>query len=203
MTGPRRLDRAVILARGDSARMGRPKGLCRLPDAPECFLSRVVRLYAARNMPVAVVTRPDLLDDYRAAIADLMVADWIGHPRGGGTAATVLAAVAALDGRATHLWLHPVDLPLVSPDSLDRLAALSDSEPESILVPRHAGRRGHPVLTPLAPWRDLDPAGHPGPMRDLLALGPAPLKWVDLPDPGVFRDFDTPGDLSTPHPDGR
>lgn len=198
MTAVARWDRAVILARGDSARMGGPKGLCRLPGEADPFLVCIARLHAARGVPVAVLTRPDLLEIYRAGAGDAPVADWLVHPRGGGTATTVLAAVAALDGRATHLWLHPVDLPLVASATLERIAALSAAAPGEILVPRYRGLRGHPVLTPLAPWRGLDPVDHPGPMRDLLAGGEAPLRFVDVPDPGICRDFDAPADLAFP-----
>ena len=51
-----RADHAVILARGDSRRMGVPKGLCRLPDDPQCFLGRIVQLYRLPGLPVSIVT---------------------------------------------------------------------------------------------------------------------------------------------------
>ena len=41
----RRRDWAVVLARGESRRMGRPKGLCSAPDDPRPFLQRVYDLY--------------------------------------------------------------------------------------------------------------------------------------------------------------
>ena len=65
MTRERR-DWGVILARGDSARMGRPKGLCRLPGDAASFLASICGLYARAGLPVAVVTRPDLGSLYRA-----------------------------------------------------------------------------------------------------------------------------------------
>ena len=197
MSDPRR-DWAVILARGDSRRMGRPKGLCRLPDDPVPFLVRVARLHAERGVPVIVVTQPGLEAVYREGAPEALVAEWLLHPRGPGTAATVLAAAAALDERASHLWLHPVDLPLVRPETLDRLAARSRTAPGTVWIPRHGARRGHPVLMPLAPWRGLDPDGHTGPMRDLLADGAAPQGFLDVPDPGICHDFDVPGDLDLP-----
>jgi CTP:molybdopterin cytidylyltransferase MocA len=145
---------------------------------------------------VAVVTLPELADLYRDCVAAEAVDDWILHAAGGGTAATCLAAAQRLADRATHLWLHPVDLPLVAGETLAALAARSMAEPGEILVPRQGGVRGHPVLTPLPPWRGLSPADHPGPMRDLLAACAAPLRFVDVPDPGVRLDFDRPEDLA-------
>ena len=190
-----RHDWGVILARGDSTRMGRPKGLCRLPDDDLTFLDRICRLYTRAEMPVVVVTRPDLAAIYREAIPGAAVAEWVLFERGGGTAASCLAAVEALADRATHLWLHPVDLPMVRDDTLAHLADVSVATSDSILIPHHKTSRGHPVVTPLAPWRGLEPVEYTGSMRDLIDTHAAAVLRVLLQDPGICWDFDNPEDL--------
>jgi len=176
--------------------MGRAKGACRLPGESQTFLARVCALHRRAGHRTAVVTLPDLEPLYQDCLPGEEVDLWIPHPAGGGTAATCLAAASRLEGRASHLWFHPVDLPLVADATLKALARASRAEPGTILVPRHAGLRGHPVVSPLAPWRELSPADHPGAMRDLLDRCGAALRFVEVPDPGVRRDFDTPGDLA-------
>ncbi|MBC8423154.1 NTP transferase domain-containing protein, partial [bacterium] len=142
--------------------------------------------------------RPERAPPPGAAVPAGVVDAWILHPAGGGTAATCLAAVGGLDGRASHLWFHPVDLPLVAEATLRTLADLSRDDPEKILVPRHAGGRGHPVISPLSPWRGLSPADHPGDMKGLIDRCETGFRYADVPDPGIRRDFDDPEDLAGP-----
>lgn len=198
-----RRDWAVILARGDSARMGCPKGLCRLPGEPDgpAFLARIAGLYAGLGWPVAVVTKPELVEPYRSAAAAAPAAAirWIARPGGGGTAASVAAAVSELATEATHLWLHPVDLPEVSPATVAQLAARSRACPVGVLVPTHGGAPGHPVVLPMAVGRDLAGTAPGGAMRDLLLAWTAPgsarraeMLEVEIADPGVTADRDVP-----------
>ncbi len=212
MTGGRagRIDRAVVLARGASRRMGMPKGLCRLPGEPGTFIERIVDLYARMDIPAAVVTLPELRPAYEDLGLD-PAPRWIEAGPGGGTAVTVMAAVAELGGVATHLWLHPVDLPLVRPRSLAGLARRSAADPGAVVVPRCEGRRGHPVVIPVGPFAslagDASPAAR-GPMRDLIRAAAdsgtgAPVLFLDLDDPGLVRDFDTPDALEGAGPDNR
>ncbi len=201
MTGDARCDVAVVMARGASRRMGQPKGLCRLPGDVATLLQRVVALHRGAGRPVAVVTLPQLWADYAGVVDDAGRLRWILAPPGGGTATTALAALRALP-EATHLWLHPVDLPGVRPATCARLAALSAEAPGAIIAPVHAGRPGHPVLLPAQPFRPLaERLGSgplPGAMRDLLRgdAAPAPLHRVAVDDPGVIDDFDSPEDLA-------
>lgn len=194
-----RSDWAVILARGDSRRMGRPKGAVRLPDDPRPLLARVAALYEGGGWPLAVVTTPALADVYRALWPGAAAARWIIGPRGEGTAASVASALVVLGDQASHLWLHPVDLPHVWPQTLALLAALSARLPEAALTPHWRGRPGHPVVVPTAPLRDLAAQPLGGAFRDVLlarARGPArtgpTLAIVAVSDPGVVADHDGP-----------
>ncbi len=194
----RRQDWAVVLARGDSSRMGRPKGTCRVPGGRETFLSRICELHRRAAHEVAVVTLPELGPTYEACVHPATVTEWILHPPGGGTAASCLAAVHRLADRATHLWFHPVDLPLVSSATIRHLAAVSAAAADELLIPRHEGLRGHPVVSPLRPWLGMRPDDHPGAMRSLIEQCGSPVRFVDLPDSGIRLDFDRPEDLTDP-----
>ncbi len=187
-----RRDWAVILARGDSRRMGAPKGLVVLPDDPRPLLRRVAELHDGDGRPLCIVTTPALAAAYAGALPRRLRPVWALHPPGGDTAASVLAAVARLGDRATHLWLHPVDVPQVAVATCRLLAAASRGAPSAIIVPFFGDGRGHPVVLPAAPWRGCDPADHDGPMRDLFATAGVPVLRQAVDDPGVGRDFDSP-----------
>jgi CTP:molybdopterin cytidylyltransferase MocA len=197
-----RRDWAVILARGESRRMGRPKGLCRLPGEARSFLTRIVDLYGEMAFPLAVVTTAAMGEAYRAELPGAPVR-WLERPAGRGTAFSVVAALEALAAEATHLWLHPVDLPRVTAASLDALLARSAAEPGTVLVPEREGRPGHPVVLPVAPFLRLRGVVRDGDMRpwllELTAPGPdrmAPLVAVPLRDEGIVTDYDSPASLT-------
>jgi len=191
-----RRDLALILARGESRRMGRPKGLCVADDDPRPLIVRVAAPYLERDGCVAVITTPDLVDAYAAVLDDPRVL-WIAAPGGGGTARSVLIGRDALADRVTHLWLHPVDLPRVRPATLTALAERSGGDPGAAYAPECGGRPGHPVVLPKnlagADWPD----DHDGAMRDLFADGPGLPNRVVCDDPGVTDDLDTPDDLGS------
>ena len=194
-----RRDHAVILARGASRRMGRPKGLCEAPSGEGTLLQAVAALYAEFGLPLLVVTTAELGGLYRPLLSAQPRVAWAFAPAGGDTAATVAAALTALGEAATHLWLHPVDLPGVSRRTLDRLAAVSRGAPSAVVTPEHDGVPGHPVVLPAAPFADLRGTAPAGRMRDLLAArarGEGGLRIamiaVAVPDAGVIADLDAP-----------
>jgi CTP:molybdopterin cytidylyltransferase MocA len=192
VNGDDRRDWAVILARGESRRMGAPKGLVVLPDDPRPLLLRVAELHDACGRPLCIVTTPALAAAYAGALTRSLRPVWALHPAGGDTAASVLAAVARLRGRASHLWLHPVDVPQVTAATCGQLAAASRRDPAAVIIPVFGTGRGHPVVAPLAPWLDRDPAEYDGPMRDLIAATAVPVLRLPVADAGVVRDFDRP-----------
>jgi len=197
-----RRDWGVILARGDSQRMGQPKGLCRAEDDHRPFLQRIHDLYAGLGWPLAVVTQPELREVYSFLLRWQQIR-WILRERGLGTAASVGAALLVLRGMATHLWLHPVDLPAVRPATLAHLGAISSRYPEAVLVPVHEQRPGHPVVLPTLTMGRLADPGLPGSMRAQLRRwcgeGPgrlAPLHHIAVEDIGVITDHDEPESLA-------
>jgi len=189
-----RQDAALILARGESRRMGKPKGLCIADDDPRPLLARVFDTHSAAGHPVTVVTSAGLADPYEQTLGDRR-AVWLILEPGQGTARSVLAGVTALSDRATHLWLHPVDMPTVSAATMLLLAEQSRLRPEAVVIPEHNGVPGHPVVLPVRPVDGSWPADAPGAMRSLLHEGPCPVVTVSCDDPGVVDDMDTPEDL--------
>ena len=201
-----RLDCAVIMARGQSSRLGYPKGMATLGPGQPPFLVLVDSLYRELGFSRLIVTLPSLKDAYQALLGPEPVATWLVEPEGGDTALTLLAAWRYL-GRhlqpPTHVWAHPVDLPLVKPLTVAMIKQESDRHPEQVVRPVHDCQPGHPVVIPgfILDSLESDTSGEDlcGPMRQLLArLGSAAVLDFPVKDQGVVRDFDDPGDLKNP-----
>ncbi len=191
-------DWTVILARGASTRMGFPKGLCRLPGMTDCFLVQIATLHQEAGHSVAVATTSGLYTHYAPVLDGKVRVRWLLGPAGQGTAQTVKAAANLFAAEPRHLWLHPVDMPLVSLSVLAALREQRRRRPEAVIVPEHKGQPGHPVILPPALLATLCRQAPGGNLRTWLlavtAPGPAqsaPLLSPSLPDESIVTDFDT------------
>ena len=200
-----RREAVVVLCRGQSRRLGRPKALACTATDPRPMLRRVVELYAGFFAgPVLVVTTEALRQDCTALVADLPAVRVAGGPAGGDTARTLGLAwddLRRLVPPYTHIWVHPVDLPLVGPRTLAQLGAVSAAAPTRVVRPTWAGQPGHPVILPVSVLCLFAPEAHlsAGPWRDLMQAAVvegrlAPPVTVAVADPGVILDHDGPGD---------
>jgi len=106
-----------------------------------------------------------------------------------GLSTSVKAAVTALLDRRCIVWMLG-DMPCVKPATV---AAVAGRCKGGLVVPTYRGVRGNPV----ASCRDVYPLalaleGDVG-LRAL--FGRVPVEAVEVEDPGILVDVDTPGDL--------
>lgn len=172
---------AVILAAGASSRMGFPKAI--LHYQGETFLARWVRLFrphAERLVVVAGEHLPRIAPHVPAGVVIVRNPD----PARGMMSSLQCGLEQA--GEARQIWFTPVDLPLVRPETLARLATVAGE----VVIPCHGEHRGHPVRVSRAVANALLalPAAEP-PNRFLRAQQPV---LVQVDDPGVCRDVDDP-----------
>lgn len=200
-----RREAVVILCRGESRRLGRPKALASTGTDARPLLRRVAELYAGcLDAPVLVVTFDDLRQACAALVADLASVKVVGGAAGGDTARTLGLAwehLRRLEPPCSHVWAHPVDLPLVGPRTLAQLGAVSAAAPAHVVRPTWAGQPGHPVILPASLLERLAPEALrcPGPWRELMQPAVAdgrvaPPLMVAVADPGVVLDHDSADD---------
>jgi CTP:molybdopterin cytidylyltransferase MocA len=199
-----RCDAVVVLARGAGRRMGGPKFGLKLPGDSRTFLERIIDLYDAAGWPVTAVVGPGQGTNAVCPGRGIRILE---GPDGGDTALTMVMAWKAdvlAFAPPTHWWAHPVDLPLVAPETIEHLASVSLGRPRAIVRPVFEGAIGHPVVLPRSVLQGLagNPAFHDGPLRrylDRLAGQESDREIVleNVSDQGVVRDFDDPVDLET------
>lgn len=200
----------VLLAAGRSRRMGGADKLMLPTGSPhgaEPLLRRAARLYLELGLPLTVVVRPDHAAP-AAALAGLDVA-WAINPllptgADDGQQASVLAGLRAAPAAAGGVLVALADQPLLTPaDIAALLACFSAHAGGRIVVPRHAGQRGNPVILPGALARALA-AGGVAP-RAHIDAHPDQVIWFEAETDHFTRDIDTPEDaarLLPPQPAG-
>ncbi len=193
----------VILAAGAGKRLGGPKALLVWPgpkgDERPLAIAHAEERLAAESGRVLVVTRREtmrpLLPFVRPGI-DLLASDAADEL---GPAGSLAFAVPRL-GDAELVVVTPVDTPPARAETVARLLAALAADPALLAArPVAHGRTGHPVVLrrdALASYAKAGvPIAEPPPLRDhLRALGPA-CGAVDVADPGVLIDLDTPADV--------
>ena len=181
----------VILAAGESRRLGEPKALARLGPRPA--LAQLIEAATRVDPRPLVVTGAHACEIEAAGpwSADLLPnPDWELGRTGG------LARAAALRG-GRDLLVAPIDVPLVPPEVFAGLAeawVAAGSPAGGWLAPRHGERFGHPLVLGrglAARLASLDPDA---PLRELRSEARPLLSW-DCSWREVLDDLDTPADL--------
>lgn len=182
---------AIILAAGASSRMGTPKALLHWQNST--FLESIYhRCRIAGITDIVVVTGAA-----SAAIHDshqhLKVA-WAEnpHPEQGMLSSVRCGLQAVPDD--IHIMLCLVDHPAVTIETYRTL--ITTAAPDRIVIPVHAGRHGHPVIFGTGFLHELRDDDCPDGARTVVRNHPEAIFEMDVDDPGVLWDIDTPEEYS-------
>ena len=110
--------------------------------------------------------------------------------------ASIEIGLAHLSGRPepSALLLTPGDLPGLGKMAVARVIEASIRGPGRIILPRHAGKRCHPVLFPWALAGEIPRLPTGVGVNALLAAHPDEIEVVEVDDPAILDDLDTPAD---------
>jgi nicotine blue oxidoreductase len=181
---------AIVLAAGEGRRMGGPKAL--LAYAGDSFLAHACRLLARPGVAEVVAVIGAEADRVRAeakvpaSVSVVENARW----REGMLSSVWRGLDAAEEKKADGVLLHPVDHPLVSPGTVDRVVAALQAGAFAA-VPTHGGRRGHPGGFGREALRALRSAPPERGARAILADHAERVVHVEG-DPGCVLGLDTP-----------
>jgi len=185
---------AVILAAGESRRMGEPKAL--LPYQGLTFVEHLLAVTAHPRVGIHRVVlganAGEIRDKLKLDPASIVVnPDW---PKG--QLSSLQAAIRSLPAKLTEgLILCPVDHPLVSAYLVSELIAAFDSSGKLIVLPTFEGRRGHPVIFRASLYAELLAASPDVGARQVVWAHADSLIQVPTEEEGTILNLNDPGTM--------
>jgi molybdenum cofactor cytidylyltransferase len=186
---------AVILAAGESSRMGRPKALLLIEGVR--FIERIVNALKSTHVGRIVVVLGHHAEEMRQKIADLPVEVVINPDYQRGQLSSLVAAIRSLDSSHTPekidgILVHLVDHPYLSPALVNSMIDRFYETKKLIVAPRYRGRRGHPVIFSRSLFSELLNTPLDQGAKAVVHAHRKDTLEIDTEDEGVTIDIDTP-----------
>ena len=189
---------AIVLAAGESRRMGSPKALLPFPEpdgTESTFLGHLLRVFDATPARPIVVVLGHHRETLRRELDFSNARVVVNESYRDGMLSSILAGLEALSGEPVDgALVCPVDHPDASPAVVDTLIARFERERPPVILPTFEGRRGHPVLFSSAVFSELHAAPKEVGARRVVWDHEGDLVEVEVSHGGVTIDIDTPDD---------
>ena len=183
---------AMILAAGESRRMGMPKPLLRYGDTTflEQILS-VVRRSAVDGVTVVLGAHRQMI---RASV-DLSQTDVvINEDYRQGQLSSLIVGLKSVPPETEAVLVFLADHPFITVEVVNRIVSAFRETKSPIVVPVFETRRGHPALFARSMFDELVNAPVEEGARHVLYSNEEKVLEVEVPDPAVLSRIDTPED---------
>jgi molybdenum cofactor cytidylyltransferase len=183
---------ALILAAGESKRMGRPKML--LPFGGSTILETVIAAALRSSVDRTMVVVGAERERIGRVLENYPVEPVFNPDYGRGMLSSVQAGFEALPPEARAALVMLGDQPAVTESIIDTLIRAFTRTGSALVVPVFSGRRGHPLLIGARfreEVRGLPPAIG---LRQLVRDHPEAVLEVPVQEDGILQDIDDPGD---------
>ncbi|HAV77794.1 MAG TPA: hypothetical protein DCX53_10645 [Anaerolineae bacterium] len=184
---------AIILAAGDSKRMGHPKML--LPWGNKSVLTHVVYVFHQAGLDNIFIITGGARKRVENDVSHLNVKTIYNQDFAKGEMLSSLqCGIRAIPNWTQGILIGLGDQPQVQAESVRRVCEVFLETQSNIVVPSYQMRRGHPWLVARPLWDKLLQMTAPNSPRDFLNSHHDEIQYVDVDDPGVLADLDTPND---------
>lgn len=185
---------AIVLAAGESRRMGQPKLLMLIDGKP--VLHHVINALAVAPIDEVVVVVGRYVEEVLAVVIDHPVGVVENRDYAQGMLSSVRAGLRALSSSPEAVLVAPGDQPAIESMWVERLVASFRRVGGGIHVPSYRGRRGHPMLFDGTYIAEILTTYDDQGLRGLLRAHAGEVHEVAIADDGIFEDLDTPDDFA-------
>ena len=187
---------AIVAAAGMSRRMGEPKQL--LPWGEGTVIEAVVNtLAAAAAEPVVCIIGHQALQMRAALRKSSAQIVYNSAYAQGEMLSSYQAGIQWLieqGNRASGLLLALSDQPHLPMEVVRDVCTVARTQPDAIVIPSHQMRRGHPIYLPRRFWSQALKLPKDATLRTLIQQHDDAVFYVNLNQPAILADLDTPED---------
>lgn len=184
---------AIILAAGESKRMGKPKQL--LAYKSKTLIERAVDTVLASEVDETVVVIGHQAEAIKSLLKKRPVKLVFNERYREGMSASLRTGIENVSPGAEAVLIMLGDLPGLTPDVVNHLITSFHQRKGGIIVPAHLGRRGNPVLFDIKYKPELMSLKGDVGAKQLLASHPADVHEVEVDSDSILTDIDTEEDL--------
>lgn len=179
----------IILAAGESRRMGKPKQL--LPLGKTTILEQTIDNYLNSEVHDVVVVLGYRAEEILSLITKRPVRVAVNSAYREGMSTSIVAGLGLISDNAQGIMLALADQPFIDSQTINRLVESFGAGDKSIIVPAYQGRRGHPVIFSIKYKEELlslkgDIGG-----REIIYRHPDDVLEVAVNCEGICVDIDT------------
>lgn len=183
---------AVILAAGESKRMGRPKLV--MPFGSSTIIGNVISNIPGDIVEGKIMVLGGWMDEILEATAGLKVKHCFNEDYKEGMLTSVRCGIAALPKDAEAVLIYPGDQPGIPPEVTVLLIREREKTGKGILISVHDRKRGHPILIDKKYFSEINTLDEGIGLRGLSMRHPDDIFEVETVNEIVLRDIDTPED---------
>ena len=190
---------AIILAAGQSKRMGEPKML--LPWGSSTVLGQVITTFQKAGLEdILVVTGGASLQVDEIVKGHGVRSIFNPEYAGGEMLSSLQLGLAAQKPETQATLIGLGDQPQVQAETVRQISETFLQSRARLIVPSFEMRRGHPWLIERSLWQELLEMKAPRTPRDFLNSHATEIRYIDVDTPSILADLDTPADYQKSHP---
>jgi molybdenum cofactor cytidylyltransferase len=183
---------AVILAAGESKRMGQPKML--MPWGKSTILQTVVSTFQAAGVDDILVVTGGARRQVEALVGKSVQTVFNENFASGEMLSSLQAGLAAKKHEARAALIGLGDQPQVQTRTVERILQEYARTNAPLIVPSYQMRRGHPWFVARELWDEILKMHAPDSPREFLDKHARDIHYVELDTPTILQDLDTPED---------
>lgn len=180
---------AVILAAGESKRMGTPKML--LPFNGSTMIRNVIQNVSESDISKIMVVLGAHKEKISMEIEKLPVRTCFNDDFRQGMLTSVKCGVRNLPSGFDAVLVFQGDQPLIRPATINKIINSYTSSNKGLAIPVYKNRRGHPPLVDKKYTIDIEKISPDKGLNTLAEQYSHDVLEVETDDPGILRDFDT------------
>lgn len=192
---------AIILAAGESKRMGQPKML--LPWGNMSLLGKVILTFQEAGIEDILVITGGAHEAVEEIVKQFKARSKFNAGFSSGGMMSSLQVGLAAQKRQTRASLIALgDQPQVQAGTVQLICDTFQSQRSKLIVPSFHMRRGHPWLVERSLWSELLKMSPDLSPRDFLNGHADEIKYIPVDTPSILADLDTPEQYDKERPHG-